>query len=372
MLFVDFPLSGDIRWPLIFFEWFFTLICFELGLIFLLRYKKAEKGLRNEQELGYASLMFGFSVMWIFFLISDYYVSDEIISPFLIWSEGSIRAVFLNFGYFALMLGAFLCIYFMEKYQIYIVRRFFFTYLFSILLIIFIIVFFFSISNTQNLTFIFWPLFILFFLLYFREFRRKAKIQEYSLLYSLVFFSWFACLAIGFFLTTDFSMNNLGSEYRLLGAGLQLFAILSLSLFLMKLPPFSEFDWQEKIENVYLIDLGGICIYNQSDSESIDKHLVSGAISSINIMLQELTNRKGISVIKKKGKTVIVYPSKYSTGVLFCSEDLNTPKIVLKDFVLKFETIYSHVLQNWDGDIEIFNPVEKMANKFFLNKQMRD
>ena len=362
MLFVDFQ---DLRCPILCIEWFFTLTCFELGLIFLLRYKKAEKGLRNEQELGYASLMFGFSVMWIFFLISDYYVSDEMISPFLIWSEGSTRAIFLNFGYFALMFGAFLCIYFMEKYQIYIVRRFFFTYLFLILLIIFMFVFFISISSTQNITFVFWPLFILFFLVYFREFLRKAKIQEYSLLYSLVFFSWFASLGIGFFLTTDFSMNTFGAEYRLLGAGLQLFAILSLSIFLMKLPPFSEFDWQDKVENLYLIDNGGICIYNQEDSESMDKHLVSGAIASINILLQELTNREGISVIKKKGKTVIVYPSKYSTGVLFCTEDLNTPKVVLKNFVEKFETVYSQVLQNWDGDIDIFTPVEKMANEFF-------
>ena len=77
-------------------EWIFVITGFEISLMFLLRFFKQEKTLRNLQDLGYFSLFAGFSLMWLFFIIGDYYASTKAVTPFLIWNIGSERALFLN------------------------------------------------------------------------------------------------------------------------------------------------------------------------------------------------------------------------------------------------------------------------------------
>jgi len=366
--------SEGIRFPLLLVEWIFSFICFEIALIFLIRYikqrqEKQQKELVNLQELGYASLFMGFSIMWFFFIIGDYYSSVEVVSPFLIWSIGSMRYLFLNCGYLSLMVGAFLFILLMEKYKVYLVRKYFFSACFLTLIVIFIIFFFIDIQFTQDLTFAFWPLFFLFFLIYIVDFVRKVQTRQSLVRGLLKFLPGFLLLAIGFMFTTDFMIDALGLEFRLVGSILQILAIFSISFFFITLPPFAEFDWRNKIEHLFIIDKAGICLYNKTfdeTSEIMDENLISGAISSINLMLKELTADEGVSVIKKKGKAIIIFPSKFIAGVMFCKEDLNFIKLLLKDLIDKFELIYHHILLDWDGDVTIFKPTEKIVNEIFL------
>ncbi|MHA1291407.1 MAG: hypothetical protein ACTSQJ_01920 [Promethearchaeota archaeon] len=137
----------------------------------------------------------------------------------------------------------------------------------------------------------------------------------------------------------------------------------------MSLPPFSEFDWKDEIEDIFIINRGGICLFHKSietKTDLLDDNLISGAISSINVMIEELTHDKGVSVINKKGKSIIIYPGKFVSGIIFSKKDLNNIKLVLKDFIERFETIYSNILIDWDGNIEIFKPIDTMAKKMFL------
>ncbi|MGV9205096.1 MAG: hypothetical protein ACOC44_13885, partial [Promethearchaeia archaeon] len=99
MIFYEFPITGAIRIPLLILEWIFIVLTIELSLIFAMRFREREKGIRNYRELGYFSLMVGLGLMWIFYILGDYYASDVIKSPFLIWSEGSMRDLYLNLGY---------------------------------------------------------------------------------------------------------------------------------------------------------------------------------------------------------------------------------------------------------------------------------
>ena len=107
MIFLEFPITGQLRLPLLIMEWIYIITGFEISLIFLVRYFKQEKNLRNLQDIGYFSVFFGFSLMWFFFIIGDYYSSDDIVSPFLFWNQGSERALFLNFGYFTMIIATF-------------------------------------------------------------------------------------------------------------------------------------------------------------------------------------------------------------------------------------------------------------------------
>lgn len=366
MIFIEFPITGQLRLPLLIMEWIYIITAFEISLIFLFRYFKQEKTLRNLQDLGYFFIFCGFSFMWFFFIIGDYYASDEIVSPFLIWNQGSGRALFLNFGYFSMMIAAFFLLLCVEKYEVFLFKKYLFTYIFLICAILFLILFLIDITMTQPVTYIFWPVFLSYFMVYLVKFIKKLKIK------GLILFGDLAFMLIGFFLTTDVLIEIYGLEGRMIGAILQLISVVILSYFFLNLPPFNEYDWQDKIEALYLVDPAGICLYYKVFSEKkelMDENLISAAIVSINIILQGLIGtgegRKEISVIKKKGKNVIIYPGKIVSGVLYTSEELNFPKIVLKDFVEKFETLYHNVLKNWKGDTNIFNPTEIIANDLF-------
>ena len=369
MLIVEFPITGELRLPLLILEWVFTFTCFEMALVFLLRFFfKKEGEVRNYQELGYCGLLMGFFLMWVFYLFADYYVSTEIISPFFLWDRGSERAVFLNLGYFSLVFGAFSFILVMERKKKFLITKYFFSILFMILFIFFVAFFFVDILFTQDLTIIFWPLFILFLLIYTVDFARIIKKSEGHWIQRIaVFLSSFALLALGYLFTTDIILETFGLEIRLFGSFLQLGGILFLSYFFLKLPPFGEFDWADKIEDIFLMDNAGICLFHKSFSgtELVDENLISGAISSINMMLQELTKDEGISTIKKKGKSVIVCPSKLVKGVIFSKEDLDHIKSNLNIFVEKSETMFRSILQDFDGDITVFKPLEGVASDMF-------
>lgn len=340
-------------------EIIFILTSMEIGFIFLIRYLKQDKELRNIQELGYSSLFLGFSIMWIFYIFSDYYSPNEILTPFLIWNHGNVRALFLNFGYFSMLTGGLIFFFCIEKYQILLFKRFIITIILAGIALIFIIFFIFDIQLTQTLATIVMPSFLVFFLKYMIEFIRKVNVKE-----KILIFSGFMFLIFGFFCTTDIVVSLFGFEIRIIGSLFQLISIIFLSRFFITLPPFSEFDWQEKIEELFIIDRGGICLYSRDFVKKTvyDENLTSAAISGIDTMLQELMDAKGISVIKKKGQIVIIYPSNLVSGVLFSSEDLNMAKFFLKELVEKFETIYSNILKDWAGDISIFKPVDKIVN----------
>ncbi len=367
MLLLEFPLTGEFRLPLLILEWIYIITALEISFIFLVRFRKQEKGLRNFQELGYWSLFFGFSLMWLFYIVADYYSSAEIVSPFLIWKYGSSRILFLNIGYFTLMIAVIFFLYCLEKYSVFLYKRYLFTTIFSICVVLFSILFFIDIRFTQPVTYVFWAVFLFFFVIYLIRFIKKLPIEK-----GILLFSGFVLMIAGFFLTTDALVEILGFEGRMVGAVMQLMSVIVLSYIFLTLPPFSEFDWQEKIEAVFLVNKAGICLYNKIFIEKknlMNENLISAAISSINILLQKLTEtmerRKDISVIKKKGENVIIYTGKFVSGVLYTSEELNAPKIVLRNLVDKFETLFHNILMSWKGDTSIFDPAEVIVKDLF-------
>jgi len=366
MLFLEFPITGDIRLSLLIIEWIFVITGFQISLIFLVRYFKQEKALRNLHELGYFSMFFGFSLMIFFFIIADYFVPDDIVKPFFIWRSGSPRALFLSLGYFSMIFFTLIFQFCIEKYSVFLFKRYVFTTIFSICAFLFLIVFLINIRITQTITYIFWTSFSSFFIVYFIKFLKKLGIKGIFLL------SGIFLMFIGFGLTIDLAVGVFGLESRMIGAIIQLVSIVILSYFFLILPPFSEFDWQDKIEAVFLVNDAGICIYYKvfiERKDLVDENLISAAITSINIMLDELSetgeHRSGISVLKKKGENVIIYQGQLVSGILYTSEELNFPKVVLKDFVDKFETLYHNILIEWDGIKDIFKPAEIMANDLF-------
>ncbi|MBY9014296.1 MAG: hypothetical protein KGD68_01255 [Candidatus Lokiarchaeota archaeon] len=214
------------------------------------------------------------------------------------------------------------------------------------------------------------PLFIIFLLIYAKIFDKQVKKHKIFSNDGLKMGFSILLMLSGHMLTIDLVCYYFGFITRLFGISMQLIAIgLTFKLF-RSFVPFFEFNWQDKIENIYILNRDGINLYSKSfleERKTIDDHFISGALFSINIMLNELMNTKEnkISIIKKKNKTVTIFTSVYIIGVLVSTEELEFFKHNLKRLVLKIEVLYRNLLINWNGDRTQFYPVKNIVSDIF-------
>jgi len=367
MLFTDFPISGGLRFSLLIVEWIIAALSVELGLLFLIRYKKQSKRFKNSQNLGFLPLFFGFSTLRFFCIISDFYSPNIIISPFLFWNAGTNRDFYLGIGYIFLLIGVIIFTYFMEKSKKFIFFKFFFTLSFIILSIAVVIFFLVNLEIIISLTFSFWLIFLSFFVVNVIDFvkriqEKKLKVEILKYLTPFLFF------LIGFLLTSDFFISIITLEFRLISSIILLLSTSILFYFSLTLPSFIEFDWYDIIDEIFIMNKQGACLFHKvlkGDNKIMDEHLVTGAIIAVKLMLEELTSTedKGLYTIKKEGKIVNIYSSTLLTGIFYTKEELNSINYYIQKVVTKLESIYKNVLIDWDGNLEVFNPIESIVNE---------
>jgi hypothetical protein len=93
--------------------------------------------------------------------------------------------------------------------------------------------------------------------------------------------------------------------------------------------------------------------------------LITGILTSVKLVLESLTERKGVSIIQHKERILIIIPREYFSGILICKEPLIAPQILLKLFMDRIEMSYSEILKDWNGKLTIFRPLERMYTEIF-------
>jgi len=53
------------------------------------------------------------------------------------------------------------------------------------------------------------------------------------------------------------------------------------------------------------------------------------------------------------------------TGVIFSEEESKTLELYIIQLVIKIEQLYKDILKNWDGDLDIFNPIKDIFEEIF-------
>jgi hypothetical protein len=374
ILYIEFPITGPLRFILLVMEWILSFLCFQLGVYFILRYKKRKSNqLENFQDLGFFSLFMGFSLTRFFFLISSYYSSDIRTTPFSIWLYGSYRLLFLDFGFLSLMMGILFFTYFMEKYEKVLFLKYFFSICFLIQFILSLVLFFFILEPLFYLLVLHWFFFIVFSIIYNLDFIRKVKIHKIIQRAGLKITLIMSLFIGGYILSMDELTEFLGLQIRLLAIIIQLIAIILIFSFFRNIPPFYEFNWRDKIESIFIMNKDGICLSNRFYTDAVeiaDRFLITGSLTSVNIMLNEIVNPKDydlyeLSIIKKKGKIINIFTAEKLIGVLISKEELEFFKYNLKSLVLKIEQVYANILAKWDGDLSIFTPIGNFIDEIF-------
>ncbi len=357
---IDVVIVGEIREPLLILEWIIVFLFFQLALIFYLRIiNLKEKQLRNLQEKAYISFFLGFSLSKLFYIIGDYYVTTFV------------RMIFYNIAYIVQTAGIFFFVLILEKYKKLIFRRLF-TIIYAILMSIFSWFFIFSIEYTQTVSFMFYPSFILFFLVYVKigisDFFKKKELGSYSK-DLLKFLIGFFAAAVGFAFASDMAANLFGREIRILGDVLEIVGFILVFSFFISVPSFSEYDWQEKIELIYLLHKSGQLVFSREFRHITEKYkqqIIGGTIASVKLMLEKLTEAYGISIIEQENKILIILPGNNFIAILISDQKLKSLEILLKNFLEKVETIYREIIGNWKGDLSIFNPIDNIVKEIFF------
>lgn len=351
-------ITGWIREPLLMIEWSIFFLFLELALIFLVRYFYNQNQLKTLQEIAYFWLFLGFSFSKMFYIIGDFYVPLEL------------RYNYYYVAYIIQIMGIYFFVFFIEKYRTFS-KRYVFSKIMAALIGIFMIILLFFTEYTQWSSYMFFFGFLIFIISLTRAIYTdfyKKKLMVHRSLHFIEMITGIALVMVGLALATDASASIFGIEIRMVGDFLELAGFIFLFSFFRSVPSFSEYEWKKALDYLIITNGRGLIIYNKNflqEESIIDKNIVAGVITSIEMMLKQLTERPGLSVIEKKDKYLLILPGKNITGIMIASENLATLRILLKRFIGTVETIFENVLADWRGDLRKLRAIDSIAEEFF-------
>ncbi len=361
MLGQDFyPLTGTLREPLLIVEWIMVFLFSELAFLLYMRVKNKKMKLSNFMEKASILFLLAYSSMFVFYIFGDYYMETHLS-----------RLIVYNIGYLLRMILGLIFIYKIEKYQIFI-GKLLISKIFVIFTLLSVVVLFTAIEVSQSASLVlFWiPLLSIFLIYVIKLLKKTSENQEIRNYRVKIYFSMLGAIfiGIGFGITSDPIVILFGLFPRLVGDIFQIIGIIILSIFIISLPSLSEQNWKDKIDKLFLMRASGICVYYKFFKEPTNKRgdqIISGAINTIKMMLKEISQDDGEMVIEKEGKVLITYQGKYITGVIIADQNLSSLNFLLKRFIEKVEFIYSNIIRDWDGAMEIFLPIENITREIF-------
>ncbi|MCK4286839.1 MAG: hypothetical protein KAX18_11580 [Candidatus Lokiarchaeota archaeon] len=355
-----FPLTGMLREPLLIIEWVIVFLFSELAFLLYMRVKNKEIKLSSFIEKASILFLLAYSIMEVFYIFGDYYMETQL-SRLTVFNIGYLLRMILGLGF----------IYKIEKYQI-IIGKYLFSKIFSIFTLLSVVIFFTAIEFTQYASLVlFWiPLVSIFFIYMIKLLKKTSDNQEIHNYKVKIYFSILGAilLGFGFVATSDPIVSLFGLILRLVGDIFQIIGILILGIFFINLPSLSEQNWKDKIDKLFLMRDSGICVYYKffkDPTNTRQEQNISGAINTIKMILKEISNEDGEMVIEKEGKVLITYQGKYITGVIIADQNLNSLNFLLKRLIEKAEFLYSNIIRDWDGAMEIFLPIENIFQEIF-------
>jgi hypothetical protein len=355
-----YPITGPLREPLLFFEWLMVFLISEVAFLLHMRVKNKEVKLSNFIEKAYVIFLLAYSLMGVFYIFGDFYMETEFS-----------RLIVFNIGYILRMIMGLVFIYEVERYQK-IFRKYVFTKIFLVLTILTVILFLTTIEFTQYASLLlYWiPMFSIFLVYTIKLLKKTREKQKINKLKAKIYFSILGgfLIGLGFVATSDPFLFMFGMSFRIAGYVFQIVGITVLAIFFTSLPSLSEQDWKNNIDKLFLMRDSGICIYYKFFKDQDTKHdeqKISGAINTIKMILKEISHDEGEMVIEKEGKVLITCQGKYITGVIIADQNSNSLNFLLKRLIEKVEFIYSNIVRDWDGAMEIFRPIENITREIF-------
>lgn len=336
-----------------------AVCAFYLAIMFFLKIKRAlGSGIDFAPffGLGFFVLFFGIAyVIWGYMHYSTYEFGYQ---PIGLYKAG------ILFTYFAII-GI---LFFSEK--IVGKTKFIFT-IFSIGCCIYGIFFTFTVEDLRIFTYITNPIsvgVILLSFLYFIFVKTKGDIRR-----QMVFaFMCYVGFTFFFILDTNIGRNLVPCPIELTStiASIGVFlTLISIGLIFLRFETFTEFGWQEKLKELYIIAPNGVTLFHYSfvkNGKDQDYDLISGGLTGIKGILGEMIESKQkLRNVDHQDVKILFEYGKFTTIALITYEDLRIYYLKLTSLSTQFENLFQDVLPNWTGETEIFLPTSRLIEEIF-------
>lgn len=355
------PIETLQREVLLTFEWLVFFFFLENALLFYIQFRRRGKRSFNiSDDKAYIYLFIGLSFTRFFRILGDYYFSKD-----------NLMIYFSNISNIIRILSLLVCVYFIEKE-----KNFYKSHLFSKILLSYTIIYFILLPiNYENILLYSIPIYLIFLIFsynYIHDLKKKSKILRKEKHYGRIFFlgvTGFFLISIGTVLTHKLFYFLFGFILRILGLIVLIFGISFINHFFLSISSLSEYDWSNHIKKLLISKKSGLCLYEKTcalDDKNHENVLLSGALAVMNIHLENMSEKESFTIIEKEGDYIMVCQGKYIISILITDVKLNSLKLILKSFVEKIEFIYSNLLENWQGGLKIFTPIDDIVNEFFF------
>jgi hypothetical protein len=133
------------------------------------------------------------------------------------------------------------------------------------------------------------------------------------------------------------------------------------------IPSFTEFDWDKKIRQLYILNLNGLCVLQQPfKKQSIDEDMLGGALTAVQSLMKEMIQSdKFLEVIDHGDAKIIFERTPYAIGIIIADENLYILHYKLQQLLREFDLLFGPIMKDWTGNLDIFKPFRFNVNKIF-------
>ena len=356
--------EGTVREFLIVLDGIQVFIFLEIAILFYYRAYRSNQG--KYVNLGWAIVfsLFGFLAGGTLYRI--YYLDPAIWQSFLTF--------FLMLSFFPILSIVLIMEYFIQKY-----RRT--KYVFSLISLILGIASIFTVNPINDIiTSLITLTLLIFAIMFFTKLIKLSSgvVHKNVIIFTISFFG----LMIGNFLANPRTLENViafggsGEILAIVSKAIQICSIVVMAAVLFKLPIFFEVNWSENLIQLYVIHrLTGISIFHirfqktdvaDEDQNEISEELVAGGMYGITTMLKEISqSTEELKTIDHGDQKIML---DHRDNVLLALNVRKEMRIYwdklqhLQDII---EIYFGKFLENWDGNLDYFKPLEGIVIKEF-------
>ena len=129
-------------------------------------------------------------------------------------------------------------------------------------------------------------------------------------------------------------------------------------------------DTFERVRHLYLFTTsGGIIIHDypfKSLETETEPNLVSGSLSGLSMLIQEITKEKSkVKIIEQEDMTILLEHGKHVTGALITEQNFTSLRRKLKTLIGEVEELHKKDLEKFSGRTHLFSELGAVTEKHF-------
>lgn len=178
----------------------------------------------------------------------------------------------------------------------------------------------------------------------------------------------FLLVILGYGLTSDAAMSTWHEPSYTVGAIVLAAGCVGMGVALLNIPSFDEMNWGPAVRELYVLTRDGVGMLSldfskrQVSTMETDALLASSGIAGVRGVMKEIMGtEEEIRVVDQGTLKMLFAYGPHVIGVLVATKPLETLVVKLATFVHNFELLFAGALDNFDGNVMVFKPAQRMA-----------